>query len=79
MSFDSRTQAFRIYTTVEEVLRVDCINVLLILIPQSFDWLAAFHLDLLEANLFIAVLLRVILHRAPSQVADRGTLSRYRG
>ena len=28
---------------------------LLLLIPQSFDWLAAFHLDLLQAILFIAV------------------------
>ena len=76
MSFDCRTQceAFRIYATFEEVLRVDCINVLLFLIPQSFDWL-----NLLQAILFIAVLLRVILHRAPPQVADRGTLSRYRG
>jgi len=26
-----------------------------LLIPQSFDWLAAFHLDLLQAILFIAV------------------------
>ena len=26
----------------------------LLLIPQSFDWLAAFHLDLLQAILFIA-------------------------
>jgi len=28
---------------------------LLLLIPQSFDWLATFHLDLLEAILVIAV------------------------
>jgi len=27
----------------------------LLLILQSFDWLAAFHLELLEAILFIAV------------------------
>ena len=33
-----------------------CSNfVILLLIPQSFDWLAAFHLDLLQAILFIAV------------------------
>ena len=29
-------------------------RLLLLLIPQSFDWLAAFHLDLLQAILFIA-------------------------
>jgi uncharacterized membrane protein len=28
---------------------------LLLLLPQSFDWLAAFHLELLQAILFIAV------------------------
>ena len=28
---------------------------LLLLIPQSFDWLSAFHLDLLQAVLSIAV------------------------
>jgi len=27
----------------------------LLLIPHSFDWLAAFHLDLLQAIRFIAV------------------------
>jgi hypothetical protein len=27
----------------------------LLLIPQSFDWLTALHLDLLQAILFIAV------------------------
>jgi hypothetical protein len=27
----------------------------LLLIPQSFDWLAVFHLELLQAILFIAV------------------------
>jgi hypothetical protein len=27
----------------------------LLLISQSFDWLAAFHLELLQANVFIAV------------------------
>jgi hypothetical protein len=27
----------------------------LLLIPQSFDWLAAFHLELLQAILFFAV------------------------
>ena len=36
-----------------------CVNynvltLLLLLIPQSFDWLAAFHLDLLQVILFIA-------------------------
>jgi len=30
-------------------------NFLLLLIPQSFDWLAAFHLELLQAIFFIAV------------------------
>ena len=30
-------------------------NTLLLIIPQSFAWLAAFHLDLLQAILFIAV------------------------
>jgi hypothetical protein len=30
-------------------------TLLLLLIPQSFDWLAAFHLELLQAILFIAV------------------------
>jgi hypothetical protein len=29
--------------------------ILLLLIPQSFDWLAAFHLDLLQAILSIAL------------------------
>ena len=28
---------------------------LCLLIPRSFDWLAAFHLELLQAILFIAV------------------------
>jgi hypothetical protein len=31
------------------------ITLLLLLLLQSFDWLAAFHLDLLKAILFIAV------------------------
>jgi hypothetical protein len=31
------------------------LELLLLLIPQSFDWLAAFHLELLQAILFIAV------------------------
>jgi len=43
-------------------------QVLLLLTLQSFDWLAAFHLGL-----------SIFLHRVPPQVADRGTLYRYRG
>jgi len=31
------------------------LDALLLLIPQSFDWLAAFHLDLLQAILSIAL------------------------
>ena len=42
--------------------------IFLLLILQPFDWLAAFHLGL-----------SIILHRVPPQVADRGTLCRYRG
>jgi len=32
-----------------------CFDFLLLLIPQSFDWLAAFHLELLQAIISIAV------------------------
>jgi hypothetical protein len=46
--------------------QIDCI-----LILQSFDWLTAFHLELLG---FL-----VIFHRAPPQVVNRKTLSKYRG
>jgi hypothetical protein len=36
----------------------------LLLIPQSFDWLAAFHLDFLQAILFIAVFFSVLVFLA---------------
>jgi hypothetical protein len=34
---------------------LNCCVEIVLLILQSFDWLAAFHLDLLQAILFIAV------------------------
>jgi len=34
---------------------IKCLLLLLLLLTQSFDWLAAFHLELLQAILFIAV------------------------
>jgi hypothetical protein len=40
------------YQDAMKVLKIGfvCLNILL-LIPQSFDWLAAFHLELLQAIL----------------------------
>jgi hypothetical protein len=55
--------------TVVILCSVNLAVTLLLLILQSFDWLAAFHLDLLQAILFIAVQLL-----APVSVTLRGRI-----
>jgi hypothetical protein len=46
----------QLYVLYAEVMKFQTVqNVFLLLILQSFDWLAAFHVELLQAIPFIAV------------------------